>query len=209
MSECPLQWMVLCWIWAEIARSQRRTDETLAFIMTKTQSDDVFGEICPVVLVHPNYIRPPSTRTWGWSVVTSVTSDASWAWWQRTCYCLSRRIIVQHANNIWMADPSAMWELATVQSQTSPARGPGYQVSGLWLVERRNPGIWLADRRYQCRTLIITFLPGLNIITCLHLSQPGHSNIGSLILANKCQEYSPSLSNVASQQTDMSTFLHS
>ena len=50
------------------------------------------------------------------------------------------------ANNILMADPRCEnWP----HSQTSPARGPGYQVSGLWLAEQRYPGFWLADRRYQ------------------------------------------------------------
>ena len=79
-----------------------------------------------------------------------------------------------------------MWELAIVITNISGPGPSGYQVSGLWLAGRRYPGLWLDDSRYQCRTLIITFLLGLNIITCLHLSHPGHSNIGSLILANKC-----------------------
>ena len=106
---CPLQWMVLCWIWAEIARSERRTDETLAFIMTKTQSDDVFGEICPeelsVVLVRPNYIH--LSWTWGWSVWHQMPHEPGDKGPVIVCHAgslCSAQIISEC--NIWMADPS-------------------------------------------------------------------------------------------------------
>ena len=99
-----------------------------------------------------------------------------------------------------MDDPCNM---RTGHSAVTNISCPGPRISSVRALIGGEEESWhlIGWQGYQCRTLIITFLPGLNIITCLHLSQPGHSNIGSLILANKCQKYSPSLSNVASQQT--------
>ena len=83
------------------------------------------------------------------------------------------------ANNILMADPRCEnWP----QSQTCIKL-----LSSDWLSRDILASDWLTGViKYQCRTLIITFLPGLNITTCLHLSHQDHSNIGSLILANRC-----------------------
>ena len=95
-----------------------------------------------------------------------------------TCYCLSTASYCA-ANNILMADPRCEnWP----QSQTCIKCQ-----SSDWLSRDILASDWVTGViKYQCRTLIITFLPGLNIITCLHLSHQDHSNIGSLILANRC-----------------------
>ena len=90
-------------------------------------------------------VLPWTTPTLGWSgdqrhsdrcIMSLMTKDL--LLFVSADYCA--------ANNILMADPRCEnWP----PSQTSPARGLGYPVSGLWLAEQRYPGFWLADRRYQ------------------------------------------------------------
>ena len=163
--------------------------------MTKTQSDDIFGEICPAVCISEGFAPtkvykfclelPPLE---GGLVTNYTVTDASWVWWQRTCYCLSRRIIVQQIISSWLT-------LDVRTGHTHKHLRPGALDikchASDWLNRDILASDWLIGViKYQYRTLIITFLPGLNIITCLHLSHQDHSNIGSLILANKCQAYS-------------------